>query len=240
MRPRLADGSWKAPFSPTYSQSEQHDYTEGNAWQYSWSVMHDVGGLMALMGGAERFVRRLDELFDQPSVVEGATAPPDISGLIGQYAHGNEPSHHISYLYAYAGAPWRTAARVNQIVTTLYGAGPDGLCGNEDCGQMSAWYLFSAMGFYPVNPASGVYVLGAPCLETVSLDLGAQHAFVVEAEGLSAANRFVTGATLNGTPLDRCWITHDEISRGGTLRFSMGAEPNRSWASSPGSAPPER
>ena len=239
MRPRLADGSWKAPFSPAYSQSEQHDYTEGTAWQDQWSVMHDVRGLIALMGGSEAFVRKLDQLFDQPSVVEGKDAPPDISGLIGQYAHGNEPSHHVAYLYAYAGAPWKAAARVNQIVTGLYGAGADGLCGNEDCGQMSAWYLFSAMGFYPVNPANGVYVIGTPHLEKVSIDLGAQRTFVVQAEGLSPVNRFVTGATLNGKPLDRCWISHDEVSRGGTLHFTMGAEPNRSWASSPASLPPE-
>jgi predicted alpha-1,2-mannosidase len=239
MRPRLADGSWKAPFSPKYSQSEQHDYTEGTAWQYTWSVMHDVGGLIGLMGGADAFVRKLDELFDQSSVVEGANAPPDISGLIGQYAHGNEPSHHVAYLYAYAGAPWKAASRVNQIVTGLYGAGPDGLCGNEDCGQMSAWYLFSAMGFYPVNPANGVYVIGAPQLDKVSIDLGAQRTFVVEAQDLSPANRFVTGATLNGKPFDRCWISHDEISRGGTLHVMMGPEPNRSWASTSASAPPE-
>lgn len=238
MRGRLADGSWRTPFSPRLSQREQHDYTEGNAWQYSWSVMHDVRGLMTLMGGADAFVRKLDELFDQPSVVEGQNAPPDISGLIGQYAHGNEPSHHIAYLYAYAGAPWKAASRVNQIATTLYTARPDGLCGNEDCGQMSAWYLFSAMGFYPVNPAEGVYVIGAPQVDKITIDLGAQRVFVVEAQGLSPANRFVTGATLNGKPLDRCWITHDDISRGGVLRFSMGAEPNRSWASSPEAAPP--
>jgi predicted alpha-1,2-mannosidase len=238
MRARMADGSWKTPFSPRFSQNRQNEYTEGNAWQYSWSVMHDVRGLMTLMGGADAFVRKLDGLFDQPSVIEGTNASPDVSGLIGQYAHGNEPSHHIAYLYAYAGAPWKAAERVNRIVTSLYGTGPEGLCGNEDCGQMSAWYMFSAMGFYPVNPAEGVYVIGTPHFDRVSIDLGAQRTFVVQAAGLSSANRYVTGATLNGKPLDRCWITHDEIAAGGTLRFSMGAEPNRSWASSPESAPP--
>jgi len=238
MRGRLADGSWQTPFSPRSAKQELHPYTEGNAWQYTWSVMHDVRGLMTLMGGRDAFVRKLDELFDQPSVVEGADAPPDISGLIGQYAHGNEPSHHVAYLYAYAGAPWKASARVAQIASTLYGTGPQGLCGNENCGQLSAWYLFSAMGFYPVNPAGGVYVIGAPQLERVAIDLGAQRTFVVQADGLSPSNLYVTGATLNGKPLDRCYITHDEISLGGTLRVTMGAEPNRSWASSPDAAPP--
>jgi predicted alpha-1,2-mannosidase len=237
MRPRLADGSWKTPFSPSQVERERHDYTEGNAWQYSWSVMHDVRGLMTLMGGPAPFVKRLDELFDQPAVVD-ANAPPDVSGLIGQYAHGNEPSHHVAYLYAYAGAPWLTASRVARISDTLYGAGPDGLCGNEDCGQMSAWYLFSAIGLYPVNPAEGVYVFGAPSVERAAIDLGGGRTFVIEAAGLSPARRFVIGAMLNGAPLDRCWISHAEIGAGGTLRFTMGAEPNRAWASSPTAAPP--
>jgi predicted alpha-1,2-mannosidase len=237
MRPRLANGSWKAPFSPSQVERERHDYTEGNAWQYSWSVMHDVRGLMTLMGGPAAFVKRLDELFDQPAVAD-PNAPPDVSGLIGQYAHGNEPSHHVAYLYAYASAPWMAASRVNRIVDTLYGAGPDGLCGNEDCGQMSAWYLFSAIGLYPVNPAEGVYVFGAPSVERASIDLGAGRTFVIEAEGLSPERRFVTGATLNGKPVEQCWISHADVAAGGTLRFTMGAEPNRAWASSPAAAPP--
>jgi len=238
MRPRLADGSWKAPFSPRYSQRDAHDYTEGNAWQYTWSVMHDVGGLMALMGGPQAFVRRLDELFDQPPLIEGEQVPPDISGLIGQYAHGNEPSHHVAYLYAYAGAPWKSAGRVRQIASTLYGTGPTGLCGNEDCGQLSAWYLFSAMGFYPVNPAEGIYVIGAPQIEKATIDLGGQRTFAIEARDLSPVNRYVASATLNGNALDRSWISHADIAAGGTLRFTMGPEPNTSWASSPEAAPP--
>jgi predicted alpha-1,2-mannosidase len=238
MRPRLADGSWKAPFSPRYSQQLAHDYTKGNAWQYTWSVMHDVRGLMTLMGGPDAFVRRLDDLFDQLPIIEGESVPPDISGLIGQYAHGNEPSHHIAYLYAYAGAPWKAAGRVREIASTLYGTGPEGLCGNEDCGQLSAWYLFSALGFYPVNPAEGVYVIGAPQVEKAAIDLGGQRTFAVEAQDLSPVNKYVTGATLNGKPLDRCWLSHADIAAGGTLRFTMGAEPNTAWASSPDAAPP--
>jgi predicted alpha-1,2-mannosidase len=238
MRPRLAGGSWKAPFSPRYSQQDRPDYAGGNAWQYTWSVMHDMRGLMMLLGGPQAFVRKLDELFDQPPILEGESVPPDISGLIGQYAHGNPPGHHIAYLYAYAGAPWKSAGRIREIASTMYGTGPDGLGGHEDCGQMSAWYLFSAMGFYPVNPAEGLYVIGAPQVESASIDLGGQRTFVIEAEGLSPVNKYVTGATLNGKPLDRSWISHADISAGGTLRFTMGAEPNTAWASSPDAAPP--
>ena len=188
---------------------------------------------MTLMGGAGG-VRAQARRAVRPAVGHRGrrTRRPTSRGSIGQYAHGNEPSHHIAYLYAYAGAPWKTAARVNQIATTLYGTGPEGLCGNEDCGQLSAWYLFSAMGFYPVNPAEGAYVHRRAAASTrPAIDLGGERTFVVEAEGLSPANRYVTGATLNGKPLDRCWISHAEIAAGGTLRFTMGAEPNRAWAS---------
>jgi predicted alpha-1,2-mannosidase len=238
MRARLSDGSWKSPFNPRYSQHEKHDYTEGTAWQHTWSVMHDVRGLMQLMGGADPFVKKLDGLFNEAPVIDGTNASPDISGLIGQYAHGNEPSHHIAYLYAYAGAPWLTQARVRQITSTLYSAAPDGLCGNEDCGQMSAWYLLSAMGFYPVNPADGTYVLGAPQVDRAAIDLGGGTTFTIEAESLNETNQYVKGVTLNGKPLDRCWISHEEIAAGGTLRFTMASEPNRAWASSPEAAPP--
>jgi predicted alpha-1,2-mannosidase len=238
MRGRLMDGSWRTPFSPRFSQHEKSDFTEGNPWQHTWSVMHDVRGLMALMGGPDPFVRKLDELFDQPSIIEGDNASPDISGLIGQYAQGNEPSHHIAYLYAYAGAPWKVADRVRQICTTLYKTGPEGLCGNEDCGQMSAWYVLSAMGFYPVNPAEGIYVLGTPMHERSTLVLAGAKQFEIQAERWSAANRYIQSATLNGKPLDRCWITHDEIGAGGTLRLTMGPEPNRGWATAPEAAPP--
>jgi predicted alpha-1,2-mannosidase len=238
MRPRLADGSWKAPFSPRRAQRERADYTEGDAWHYTWSVMHDVQGLLMLMGGPDAFVRKLDELFEQPPAIEGGQAPPDLSGLIGQYAHGSAPSHHVAYLYGYAGAPWKSAARVHQIASSLYRTGPEGLCGSDGCGQLSAWYLFSAMGFYPVNPAEGVYVVGAPQVDKATIELGGQRTFVIEAQDLSPVNRYVTGATLNGKPLDRCWVSHGDVAGGGTLRFTMGPEPNTAWASSPGAAPP--
>ncbi len=238
MRPRLADGAWASPFSPHQSRPGRPDYTEGNAWQYTWSVMHDVRGLMALLGGPDAFVRKLDELFRQPSVVESESAPADLAGFVGQYAHGMAPSHHIAYLYAYAGAPWKSAGRVHQISSSLYGTGPEGLCGHDNGGQLSAWYLFSAMGFYPVNPAEGVYVLGAPLVDRATIELGGQRTFAIEAPDLSPVNKYVTGATLNGTPIDRCWISHADIAAGGTLRLAMGAEPNTAWASSPEAAPP--
>jgi len=238
MRPRVADGSWRTPFSPRQVRSEAPDYARGNAWQYTWSVMHDVRGLMMLLGGPQAFVRKLDELFDQPPIIEGEQAPPEMAGLIGQYAHGNAPSHHVAYLYAYAGAPWKSAGRVREIASTLYRTGPDGLCGNEACGQLSAWYLFSAMGFYPVNPAEGVYIIGAPLVEKATIEVGGQRTFLIEAQDLSPTNKYVTGATLNGKPLDRCWINHADIAAGGALRFTMGAEPNAAWASSPDAVPP--
>jgi hypothetical protein len=237
MRGRLADGSWKEPFSPRFTSHRQDDYTEGNAWQYSWSVPHDVRGLIELMGGREAFIAKLDELFGQSSTLEG-TAPPDVSGLIGQYAHGNEPSHHIAYLYAYAGAPWKTQERVRQIISSLYDVSPEGLPGNEDCGQMSAWYILSAIGFYPVNPADGTYVIGTPRFDRVTFQLDGGRQFNVEAPGVSETNMYIQTARLNGRPLDRCYITHAEITNGGSLVFIMGATPNRSWAASEVAAPP--
>jgi predicted alpha-1,2-mannosidase len=237
MRGRLADGSWKEPFSPRFTSHRQDDYTEGNAWQYSWFVPHDVRGLIELMGGREAFIAKLDELFSQSSTLEGS-APPDVSGLIGQYAHGNEPSHHIAYLYAYAGAPWKTQERVRLIIDSLYNATPEGLSGNEDCGQLSAWYIFSAIGLYPVNPADGTYVIGTPRFERVTIQLEGGRQFTVEAPGVSETNMYIQTARLNGRPLDRCYITHDEIANGGTLVFIMGATPNRSWAASEAAAPP--
>jgi len=238
MRPRQSDGSWKAPFSPRQMPAGRPDYTDANAWQYSWSVMHDVRGLIELMGGPDAFVRKLDGLFDQASLVEGETPPAEIAGLIGQYAHGSAPCHHVAYLYAYAGAPWKSAARVRQIASRLYGTGPEGLCGNDECGQLSAWYLFSAMGFYPVNPAGGVYVIGAPQVEKATIELGGQRTFTVDAPGLSPVNTYVTGAALNGTPLNRCWIGHADLAAGGTLSLTMGPEPSTSWATSSDAAPP--
>ncbi len=229
MRGKLSDGSWREPFSPKFSQHRQDDYTEGNAWQYSWSVMHDVGGLIELMGGPASFVKKLDQLFTESPDLEGTNASPDISGLIGQYAHGNEPSHHIAYLYALAGQPWRTQERVREITAKLYHATPEGLCGNEDCGQMSAWYIFSTLGFYPVNPANGEYVIGTPHFPSVTLKLPDNKTFRIVAHNVTTENYYIQSAALNGQPFTKNFITHQQITNGGTLELIMGNKPNQSW-----------
>ena len=220
MRPRNADGSWKTPFDPSnvgHSESVGGDYTEGNAWQYTWHVQHDIPGLIALFGGKEPFLNKLDSVF----TVELKTSQADVTGLIGQYAHGNEPSHHVAYLYTMAGKPERTQELIRQIFDTQYRPEPDGLCGNDDCGQMSAWYMFSAMGFYPVDPVSGNYVFGAPQLPKIVLNLADGKTFTVIAEGLSEENKYVESITLNGKPYTENYITHEDILKGGTLVFKM-------------------
>lgn len=186
MRPKKSDGTWKSPFNPSqigHAESVGGDYTEGNAWQYTWHVQHDVPGLIALFGGEEPFLNKLDSLF----TLKLETTQADVTGLIGQYAHGNEPSHHVTYLYALAGRPERTQELIRKIFDTQYSPKPNGLCGNDDCGQMSAWYMFSAMGFYPVNPVSGEYVFGAPQLPEFVLHLADGKTFTIKAEGLSEA-----------------------------------------------------
>ncbi|MCP4545427.1 MAG: glycoside hydrolase family 92 protein, partial [bacterium] len=188
--------------------------------------------------GRENFVERLDELFATGDPEGKLAAVEDISGLIGQYAHGNEPSQHIAYLYAYAGQPWRTQERLDEIMTGLFDATSDGIPGNEDCGQMSAWYLFSAMGFYPVCPGSGVYVLGAPRVAKAVIRLAGGRTFEVVAEKLSGDRPYVRSVTLNGEAWNKSWISHDAIMAGGRLVFHMGSRPNRRWASDPEAAPP--
>jgi predicted alpha-1,2-mannosidase len=239
MRGRHAGGSWVTPFDPIRSSHAVNtDYTEGNAWQHSWFVPHDVRGLIDLMGGDETFIAKLDSLFTLDTTVTGENASPDISGMIGQYAHGNEPSHHIAYLYSYAGAPWKTQARVRAIMETMYRAAPDGLAGNEDCGQMSAWYVLSALGFYPVNPAEALYVIGSPLFEEAVIELADGATFTVRANGVSPENGYIQSATLNGRPFDRGFIRHEEIVRGGTLELVMGPEPNYEWAADEAARPP--
>ncbi len=238
MRGRKADGSWRGPFNP--KQLVWADYTEANAWQYSWSVMQDVPGLVKIMGGDTAFVDRLDGLFNAKSDVIANI--PDITGLIGQYAHGNEPVHHVAYLYNYAGAPYKTQARVRQVMNTLYDDTPAGQCGNDDCGQMSAWYVFSALGFYPVNPVGGVYVLGSPLVSKATIQLDKEHyggkKFTVIAANNSAKNMFIQSASLSGKPLTRSWFTQAELAAGGTLRLVMGPNPNKTWGHSLANRPP--
>jgi len=230
MRARKRDGNFREPFDATAS-GYGSDYTEGNAWQYSWYVPQDVAGLAAAHGGEDKLVARLDAVFDakvDPKIFEHME---DITGLIGWYAHGNEPSHHVAYLYAYAGQPWRTQERLGQIMATQYAARPDGLAGNDDLGQMSAWYVFTALGFYPVAPGSNEYIIGRPFLPRASLNLPNGKRFTVVAEGLDAAHPYIGRAMLNGKPLERTFIRHEEIMAGGELHFTMQAGADKAWAS---------
>ncbi|HPE77364.1 MAG TPA: GH92 family glycosyl hydrolase [Draconibacterium sp.] len=225
MRGKMADGTWRTPFSPISSQHREDDFCEGNSWQYTWLAPQDVEGLIEIHGGEKAFVTKLDSLFSISSEqVEGASS--DISGLIGQYAHGNEPSHHTVYLFAYAGQQWKTAEKVREICTTFYTDQPDGLCGNEDCGQMSAWYVLSSMGFYPVNPANGAYVFGSPLFNSAEIALTDGKSFKIIAENNSQENLYIQSATLNGKPYTKSFITHKEIMNGGELVLKMGNTPN--------------
>ena len=224
LRPRRHQ-IWQSPFDP---RQVDVNYTEANAWQYSFFVPHDVHGLMETMGGADFFVARLDSLFEADSLTTGRDQA-DITGRIGQYAHGNEPSHHMAWLYHYAGRPDKSAGRVRQILDTLYGPGADGLCGNEDCGQMSSWYVLAAIGLYPVCPGSNEYLIGAPLFEEVVLHLPEDRRFVIRAENARHGAMFVGRARLNGRPLERSYLLHDEIRRGRGLTLELTDTPSSAW-----------
>ncbi|MDF9800180.1 putative alpha-1,2-mannosidase [Catalinimonas alkaloidigena] len=212
VRGRYADGSWVEPFDPFASRASF--ITEGSPYQYTWYVPHDVAGLMELMGGKEKFVQKLDTLFEQR-----------------YYWHGNEPGHQTVYLYAYAGAPWKTQKWVRDIIREEYSAEPGGLSGNEDAGQMSAWLVCSMMGFYPVAPGMPYYVIGSPVFETTAINMSNGSAFTITANNNSDENRYIQSATLNGEPLERSYLLHEEIMQGGELVLEMGDEPNKEWAS---------
>jgi len=224
MRPKHADGSWLSPFDPS---AVTHDglaggaYTEGNAWQYTWHVQHDPQGLIELFGSPETFVDRLSLLFDENNQVKNDKNVPDVTGLIGQYAHGNEPSHHVAYLFTLAGAPDKTADIVRKVFDRFYMAKRDGLCGNDDCGQMSSWYLFSGMGFYPVDPVGGDYVFGAPQFPSVVLHLPDGKTFTIKADKLSDSCGHVAGIKLNGEEIPYTAISYDSIMQGGSLEYEM-------------------
>jgi predicted alpha-1,2-mannosidase len=228
------NGRWVAPFDPT---SVTVNYTEANAWQYSFFVPQDIPGLMQLHGGREKFVAKLSQMFSADETLAGRNQL-DISGMVGQYAQGNEPSHHVAYLFNYAGAPWRTQEIVRRILDSLFTPEPGGLCGNDDCGQMSAWYVFSAMGFYPVTPGESYYSIGSPLFDRVTLRLENGRQFVIRAELNSRFNRYIQSARLNRSAFTRTYLRHDDIMRGGSLEFVMGPAPNESWGSSPSDAPP--
>jgi len=239
MRGKTAGGDWVQPFDPLRSSHRVNtDYTEGNAWQHSWFVPHDVADLIQLMGGDGAFIAKLDSLFASDTMLTGDAISPDISGLIGQYAHGNEPSHHIAYLYSFAGAPWKTQEIVRRILSELYDDTPTGLAGNEDCGQMSAWYVFSAMGFYPVNPVGGVYVFGSPIFEEVTIELDNGTDFTIRARGTSKQRQYVRSVELNGEDYLLGYVMHSDVVAGGSLTMDMVAEPATSRAVDPPLRPP--
>lgn len=223
MRGKMLDGSWRTPFSPYASSHRDDDYCEGNAWQYTWLVPHDVEGLVECFGSKEAFVNKLDSLFLANGDM-GEASSPDISGLIGQYAHGNEPSHHTVYLYTLVGQPWKTADRIKEILHTMYTDQPDGLSGNEDVGQMSAWYILSSFGFYQVEPAGGKFVFGYPNFDKVEITVPAGK-FVIERENKGQQNNYIQGIVLNGTEYKKPWIEYADIMKGGELKFLMGDEP---------------
>jgi len=231
IRPKNANNKFVEPFDPLLSEHDERKaaYTEGNAWQHSWFVPHDVYGLINYHGGPARFEKKLDALFEMDSTIKGANKSPDISGLIGQYAHGNEPSHHIAYLYNYIGSPEKTADHVKQICTTLYSNKPDGLCGNEDCGQMSAWYVFSVLGFYPVNPASGEYVLSIPLAQESALQLPNGLLFRVIVKEASAKNKYIKSVTLNGEVYTKSFIKHFDMMKGGVLEITLDEKPGKDF-----------
>ena len=232
MRGVSKEGKFREPFSPFSTEHRRDDYTEGNGWQYLWLVPHDVHNLVSLLGGDEKFATKLDSLFVVTGDM-GADASPDITGLIGQYAHGNEPSHHVAYLYDYVGMPWKTAELVRQIMTTLYHAQPAGLCGNEDVGQMSSWYILSSLGLYQVEPAGGRYVFGSPLFDSATLDVGNGKAFTIKTVNNSPTNIYIQSAMLNGKPYDKSFIMFDDIKAGGTLEFTMGDQPSATFGVAP-------
>ncbi len=225
MQPRDKSGQFQPNFNP-------EEYTahicESNAWQYLFSVQQDIPGLMELMGGEEAFASKLDSLFTlQPST--DIELPLFSTGMIGQYAHGNEPGHHVVYLYNAARQPWKAQDYARKVMKESYTNDPAGLCGNEDCGQMSAWYVFSALGFYPVNPVDGKYEFGSPLFEAADLTLPEGKTFTVKAPGSSDSNRYVKSVRFNGQPYTESYITHDMITGGGVLELEMTPESGHVW-----------
>ena len=216
------------PFDPVkYGSNGGNPYTEGNAWQYLWYVPQNIPNFIALTGGDKSFVNKLDTFFNLKTGSEEVNG--NASGFIGQYAHGNEPSHHVTYLYDYAGEPWKTQYYASKVMNEFYNVSSSGYAGNEDCGQMSAWYIFSAMGFYPVNPASGVYAIGSPQFNDVVIQLSDNKIFRIKTKGVSAQNIYIQSATLNGNPYSHAYITQKDLIKGGTLVFFMGPKPNKKW-----------
>lgn len=227
MRGLDSKGKWRTPFNPRSSNHRNDDYCEGTAWQWTWFVPHDVEGLIELMGGKDGFTAKLDSLFTADSSLEGDLVSADITGLIGQYAHGNEPSHHIIHLYNYAGQPWKTQELVDSVFQSQYRNAPDGLSGNEDCGQMSAWYIMNSMGFYQVCPGKPVYSIGRPLFDNVDIALPNGKVFTIKAYNNKKENKYIEKVVLNGTALEKPYINHDDIVNGGVLEFTMCDKPTQ-------------
>jgi predicted alpha-1,2-mannosidase len=236
VRARLSTGAFREPFDPVSIQYGS-DYTEGNAWQYSWFMPQDEGGLIRALGGDAKTVAKLDAMFGYDNSKLDYSSSEDIAGLIGQYIHGNEPSHSVAYLYSYAGQPWRTQERLKQIVDSQYKPTPDGFEGNDDLGQMSAWLMFTGLGFYPVTPGSLQYVIGRPFVDHATLNLPNGKHFAIVTEGLGDDHPYVGKVLLNGRPLEKGYITHADIEAGGELRFVMAATPNKNWATAKADRP---
>ena len=239
MRGRLANGKWADPFDPRgMGHGEKwRDFTESNAWQATFLNQHDVHEYMKLFDGEDGFVRKLDLLFNQSSDLP-ADAPPDIAGMVGQYAHGNEPGHHVAYLYSYAGASYKTQARARFLLETMHHNAPDGLAGNEDCGQMSAWYILNALGFYPVDPVSGNYVFGSPLFEQASIELGRGKQLLIETIGNGPDKPYIQNITWNGKPHTKSWFSHADIADGGKFVIKMGDKPNETFGAQAIDRPP--
>jgi predicted alpha-1,2-mannosidase len=254
MRPRTADGSWlpdcrEEPQIAKYGEHYYYDcfdplwvgirpnrhYAESNAWQYLWFVPHDIPGLIKLFGGRKKFVSKLDTCLTMSPEVTGPNYV-GVVGTIGQYVHGNQPSHHVMYLYNYAGQPWKTQKYVRKVMNELYRTGPGGLCGNEDMGSLSSWYVFNALGFYPVCPGENRYMIGSPIFEKTTLFLKPPYkktTFEVIANQVSDKNIYIQSAKLNGELYNNPWIEHQDIVNGGLLELEMGPEPNKTWGVNP-------
>jgi predicted alpha-1,2-mannosidase len=228
MRGRFSENKWRTPYSPFTSIHENGDFSEGNGWEYTFMVPHDVEGLISLLGGKERFNTKLDSLFTAEGDM-GEFKSPDVSGLMGQYAHGNEPGHSMAYLYDYSGQPWKTAEKVRFILDNFYTDKTDGIIGNEDVGQMSAWYVLSALGFFPVNPANGMYVFGSPTIKEATLTLKGNKSFHIMVKNNGPANKYITGMKLNGVNYTKAYFKHTDIMNGGELEITMGSKPGTVW-----------
>ena len=243
MSPKSADGNWIVPFDPMYSGgfAGEHYFAETNAYIYSWHVQHDVQGLINLMGGDEKFISRLNELFvtnHRNDKLQFLAQFPDMTGLMGMYCHGNEPSWHIPFFYNYAGQPWMTQNKVRQMMELWFDTTPFGLSGDEDGGSMSSWYVLNAIGLYPQCPGRPVWDIGSPLFEETTIDVGGGKKFVIEAKDVSNQNKYIQSATLNGKTHNQAWINHSDIVQGGRLVFQMGPRPNKSWGAAPEARPP--